>query len=445
MEPLFRDFAPATAADWKARLEKDLKGVTFGQLSVTDRNGFTIYPFYTREDRHSLPAPVTTRPGWSICTRIEVSDAAAANRRALEELNQGASGLCFVLEQDTDPAVLLREIGLPYIYTCFYLEPAALPFAGRLSAYIAQQGWAGSVSDAFIAFDVVERYIRTGAWVKDQEQDLAAFDQLSVSAEGLHTLCIDATLYQNTGANTTYELACAIAHVNEYLNRLSAQQQLSRLNKIQVALATDTGFFEQIAKLRAFRSLLSQLFAAYDIHPELQLHAETSNVYRSPFDSYSNLLRDSVAGMAAVLGGCNSLYIHPFDEALKTPDAFSIRMSRNQQLIFKEESYLDKVADVAAGSYYLETLTEEIAAGAWALFQEIESLGGLIAAFDQGIIRETINLQAAELIAAYREGKKVLIGVNKFPNPKDEPAPHTPAPEADNKGLRPLRLSEHIL
>lgn len=445
MEPLFREFAPATAAGWKARLEKDLKGVTFEQLSVTDRNGFTIHPFYTREDRHSLPAPLTTRPGWSICAQITVTDAAAANRRTLEELNQGASGLCFILERDTDPEVLLREIGLPYIYTCFYLQPAALPFAGRLSAYIAQQGWTGSVGDTFIAFDAVGRYLSTGAWNTGQEQDLEAFDQLGASAEGLHTLCIDATLYQNAGASTTYELACAVAHVNEYLDRLSAQQQLNRLSKIQVALATDTGFFEQIAKLRAFRSLLSQLFAAYDINPEVQLHAETSNVYRSPFDSYSNLLRDSVAGMAAVLGGCNSLYIHPFDEALKTPDAFSIRMSRNQQLIFKEESYLDKVADVAAGSYYLETLTEEIAAGAWSLFQEIESLGGLIAAFDQGIIRETINLQAAELIAAYREGKKVLIGVNKFPNPKDEPVAQAPAPEAGNKGLRPLRLSEHIL
>ncbi|WP_118950288.1 methylmalonyl-CoA mutase family protein [Taibaiella helva] len=444
METLFKDFHPATAADWKARLEKDLKGITFEQLSRTDRNGLTIHPFYTREDLATMPAPLDIQPGWSICAQVKVTDAATANKQALDELNNGASGLCFLLDKTTDAATLLQEIGLPYIYTCFWLGPEALSFASDLQAYIGQQGWSDTTPECFIAFDPLQSYLRTGVWSAGREQDMLAFDHLRQSTAGKQALSVDATIYQNAGANTTYELACALAHVQEYLHRLDQQQQLNVLDKVQVSLATDTAFFEQIAKLRAFRSLLALLFRQYGIHPQVQLHIETSDVYRSPFDSHSNLLRDSIAGMAAVLGGCNSLYIHPFDEARQAPDAFSRRMSRNQQLLFKEESYLDKVADVAAGSYYLETLTDALAAKAWELFREIESQGGLIEAFEKGIIQAAIAQQADELVQAYREGRNVLIGVNKFPNPKDAPQAVS-APPAKGRGLQPLTLSQHIL
>ncbi|WP_162903301.1 methylmalonyl-CoA mutase family protein [Taibaiella koreensis] len=444
METLFKEFHPATAAEWKTRLEKDLKGITFDQLSRTDRNGLTIHPFYTGEDLTSVPQALNTLPGWSICARVMVTDAVTANRQALDELNKGASGICFVLEKNVDAAVLLHEIGLPYIYTCFYLNQESLPFATALQAYLDRQGWTGNTPDCFISFDVLHHYLREGAWYKGREEDMLAFNQLRRTLPYKQTLCVDATLYQNAGANTTYELACALAQVNEYLDRLDAQQDLGNLDRIHIVLATDTAFFEQIAKLRAFRKLLGLLLGQYNVSPQVHLHAETSNIYRSPFDSHSNLLRDSIAGMAAVLGGCNSLYIHSFDETKGSAGTLGLRMSRNQQLIFKEESYLDKVADIAAGSYYLETLTDEIAAQAWEQFKEIEAQGGLIAAFETGSVGTKIAEQCEALIRSYREGTNVLIGVNKFPNPNDMPRPVSPT-ATGGKGLKPLILSEHIL
>jgi methylmalonyl-CoA mutase len=434
MEQLFTDFNIADAQAWKARLEKDLKGVTFEQLSVTDRNGITIHPFYTNEDITATKEPVTTQPDWSICASVNVADAKTANTQALAELNNGASGLCFDIEQDIDPSILLQDIELPYIYSCFRLGKNAATIAAKFEAYFRFREWNINEMNCFFCRDSICDFISSGEKTDIVHEDFLPSQQL----------CIDAAMYQNAGATTVYELACCLAQLNEYLNLREQSSQTSSIKKIQVTLATDTSFFEQIAKLRAFRKLLPLIFEQYHISPVIHLHIETSNTYRSPFDSYSNLLRDTIAGMAAVIGGCDSLYIRPFNETLEEPTDFSRRMSRNQQLIFKEESYLDKVADAAAGSYYLETLTEQIAEQAWNSFKEIEHAGGLLAAFEKEIIQSKITQQVQKLIQEYKEGKRVLIGVNKFVNAKDEPQPAVPK-QPVGKGLKPLLLANEIL
>jgi len=432
MEKLFGTFPATDAAAWKARLEKDLKGITFDQLSLTDRNGIRIAPFYTAEDLPPSSAPAITHKDWYICASIAAEDAAAANKQALDELNQGASGLHFVVGPATDPATLLRDIELPYIYSRFSLSPATLPFAGALKDFLQEKGWQQDQMACFVSCDPIPAYLRGEAGGPD----------LALPPE--NAICADASLFQNAGATPVYELACALALLTEYLYRAEAGGQLSRVCRLHLTLATDTGFFEQIAKLRAVRRLVILLEAQYGIDIPLHLHVETSNIYRAPFDSYNNLLRDTIAGMAAVLGGCNSLYIRPFDETLQPGHPFSRRMSRNQQLIFKEESYLDKVADAAAGSYYLEHLTETIAAKAWEAFKTIEAGGGLIAAYDNGTLCDTITQQAQQLVREYKEGKRVLVGVNKFPNPEDEPKP-LPPELPGGKGLKPLNLARELV
>ncbi len=444
MDELHKAFHPVTAADWKARLEKDLKGITFEQLSLSDRDGITIRPFYTQEDLSGQPEPVIKQAGWSICAQIKATDAVKANQQALQELNNGASGLCFLIDEDTDPAVLLQGIELPFIYTHFKCNSYNPAFIAALKTYAAQQGWDWSQAESFITFDYVGHYLQQGAWAQNQEQSEAGFTAFLTATEGMSAIGVDAAFYQNAGATAAYGLACTIAHVNEYLNLIEDKQRVKNIGKLHVTLAAGTTFFEQIAQLRASRVLLNLLCQQYNIQPELHLHLETGNSYRSPFDSYSNLLRDSIAAMAAVIGGSNSLYIRPFDETLKASNDFSRRMSRNQQLIFKEESYLDKVADIAAGSYYLETLTDEIAEKAWQQFKQIEQAGGLIAAFEQGIIKATIEQQADQLVQDYKEGKRVLIGVNKFPDPKDKPEAATTLRQA-SKGIRPLQLAQEII
>jgi len=440
MEKLFSEFHPADAASWKAMLEKDLKGITFDQLSVIDRNEITIQPFYTPEDINTPPSLINITTGWDICTLIPVNDALSGNKTALNELNNGATGIFFDIKNTTDIALLLKDIELPYIYSCFRLYPGQEDLVKQLKRLLSEKNQDFGAMNTFLYHDYISNYLQTGTiGNNDQEFSLELFKETGI-------IGIDAGLFLNAGATTTYELACSLALTNEYLHILNENHQLDKLRKLHITLSADTSFFEQISKFRAFRKLLDLLCTQYNCAPTIHIHAGTAHTYRSPFDSYSNLLRDTIAGMAAVIGGCNSLYIYPFNESIGAQDDFGRRMSRNQQLIFREESYLDKVADAGAGSYYIETLTEELASKSWDLFKEIEAEGGLLAAFDKEIITQNIRQQAVELIREYKEGKRILIGVNKFPNPKDEPIQTEPAKETfPGKAIRPLSLTQAIL
>ncbi len=438
MNHLFNEFDPANAATWKARLEKDLKGITFEALSVKDRNDITIHPFYTHEDNDTIVASGKEQPGWAICEQIIVDDAATANLQALDALNNGASGLCFTIKKETDLNKLLNGIELPYIYSQFKVSNFD-QFEKAFLQYLSSKSIDLNSLQCFISNDFIERYITQGEYNKNVETS----DFLS-KFEALNQLCINASLYQNAGANSVSELAYTLAQLNEYLHLLDENNKMKALTKIQICVATDTNFYEQIAKLRAVRNASQLLLQQYGLNIPIHLHVETSNIYRSPFDSYSNLLRDTLAGMAGVLGGCDSLYIHTFDATLNESTAFSKRMSRNQQLVFKEESYLDKVADVAAGSYYIETLTEQFSEKAWNSFKQIEADGGLIASFENGTLKQQLETQAKELILEYKEGKRVLIGVNKFPNGTDLPKPQS-TKNHNSKGIQPILLSEEIL
>lgn len=441
MEQLFTGFATADAAAWKSRIEKDLKGVTFEQLSVQDRNGITVHPFYTVEDESGNTQPLFRKPEWDICAAIEVGDSKVANQKALQELEGGASGLCFTVNDPVDFEVLLKDVEIRYIYTHFSLSGNEQDFVSSFLHYLDTHNIQASELNCTLAFDPVSPYLQIGEWIEEKPQE--AFLAFAEAAKDFTHICVDATAYQNAGATSAYELACTLAQLNEYLNWLDEAGKAAGTPKIYIALATGTGFFEEIAKLRALHQLLPLLYRPYNINPELHLHIETSGTYRSRFDAYSNLLRDTIAGMAGVLGGCSSLLIRAFDENVKDSNNFSSRMSRNQQLIFRDESYLDKVADVAAGSYYLETLTSQIAEQAWAQFQQIEQDGGLIASFAKGHIKQQIEAQAAQWIQEYKEGKRVLIGVNKYPNADDKPVAVEKVMEG--AGIRYVKLTEHLV
>jgi methylmalonyl-CoA mutase len=441
MEKLFSEFSPANAEDWKARLERDLKGITFNNLEVLDRNDIKIHPFYTIEDRSDEVTAVFQNPDWEICASIIVEDAKTANSKSLQELQGGASGLCFIINKEVDIADLLNGIELKFIYTHFSVTNNEQSFIPAFKKYLGAANITLDELNCRISFDPIAVYLADGEW--QQEEAKQRFLNF-IAQSNCSNISIDTTLFQNTGANSSYQLACALAQVNEYLYWLDEANRIKNIKNVEVSLATGTDFFEEIAKIRAFRTLLPLVFKQYDINPNVQLHIETSGVYRAPFDAYNNLLRDSIAGMAAVLGGCNSLLIRAFDENINTSNNFSSRMSRNQQLLFKEESYLHKIADVASGSYYLETLTTQIATKSWTYFQEIEKAGGLIAYFEKGIIQSEIATQATKWIQEYKDGKRILIGVNKYPNAADQPIANANK-KIVGKGLQPVLLSDEII
>lgn len=437
MENLFSEFKDISASEWKTRLEKDLKGIGFNDLQVTDRNGIVINPFYTIEDTADTTTASFETPDWTIVSEVEAGDARAANQQALENLSGGASGIKFIVNDAVDLNVLLNEIDLNIIQTFFSIHKNPKQFTERLNEYLSSKNLSLNDLDCFIIYDPVAEFASGNLNVDELKSELQNF-----SAQ--KTIAINAPVYNNAGANSVYELACTLAQMNEYLNSLETNNTLQQLQQIVINVAVDTLFFEQIAKLRALRCLSALILSEYRIDPAIHLQVITSDIYRSPFDAYSNLLRDTIAGMAGVLGGCDSLIIHSFDKNVRAANDFSNRMSRNQQLIFKEESYLHKVADVANGSYYVNALTKQLSEKAWSEFQGLEQKDGLVECLQEGSIQNEIAQQSNILIADYRSGKRILTGINKYPNPDDKPKA-TDKEMKNEKILRPINIAAEIL
>lgn len=431
MNALFEEFSASNAQTWKERLAKDLKGITFEDLSVQDRNGLSIHPFYTGETSSKIDKPVFHHKDWTIFSSIKVLDEKEANSNALQELGNGAAGLVFFINEKVNLELLLKDIQLQYIQTRFVIGAQALDFIDDWNHYMSVKKLAAI--DAVIITDPISSFLKSNEKFNHEHKALW-LKQCNA------TLSAEATLYQNAGACSAYQIACTLAHTNEYLIWLSDAGKINEIKKLNISIAAGTDFFEEIAKLRALRIVLNNLIAAYNLEVSVHLHCETSDTYRSPFDAYSNLLRDTLSGMAVVLGGCDSLLIHPFDQNKNESSTLSNRMSRNQQLIMKEESYFNQFADAAAGSFYIEELTEQLAERAWEQFKEIEKNGGLIAAKE--LVQKELEQQASQWIEEYKSGKRVLIGVNKFIDANDKPQPFN---TEKSKGIQAISLSEHLM
>jgi methylmalonyl-CoA mutase len=235
-------------------------------------------------------------------------------------------------------------------------------------------------------------------------------------------IAVNSGKLNNAGAYITQELACALAWGNEYLHAATeAGIPVDTVaGNIKFNMGISSNFFMEIAKFRAARTLWAKIVEQYE--PECKcackmiIHAETSEFNLTLFDAYVNMLRTQTEAMSAALAGVESITVTPYDAVYETPTDFAVRIAKNQQLILKHESHLDKVADPAGGSYYIESLTASIAAEAWKQFLAIEEAGGFHKAVKEGRIQESVEASGNERRAAFAKRKEVLIGTNQYPN-----------------------------
>lgn len=404
MHKLFTEFNTTTAQQWKDQLIKDLKGIDFETLVWKTNAGLAVQPFYTAEQNATTkPHLVFSHNDWAICEYIVVTDEKIANAEALNALSNGASGLVFVINQKIDSAVLLKGILVEHIYTLFKVSSE---FVEELQNTLKS---VDKHNHCFIDADVISQFANSGNWISSQEKDLETQKQNS-------TLVVDGRLYQEAGANIINELACSLSHLNDYLAFHSENNSLQQLKKVHISVSVGGDFFMEIAKLRALRNLINFLTQQYHLKLEVHIHGQTTSINKSAIDSYTNMLRSTTEAMSASIGGCDSIVVLPFDHLFNPSSDFSKRMARNQQLILKEESYLNKVADMAAGSYYIENLTATLCEKAWQQFKVIEANGGFIESLKSNFIQDLITKDAEILINQVKEGKLVLVGVNKFQN-----------------------------
>jgi methylmalonyl-CoA mutase len=396
---LFEEFPPTDAAAWKAQLLRDLKGESFDALVWHNENGFDIQPCYTRGELSNNYEPAFTHSTWDICVKARGNDAAAGNRLLLGQLNAGASSVLVEFDpQSIRP--LLEGVALENISSVFFCDHA---HASEFSKFLETRDGENLSCSIFPTSITTEEELQR--WTKAMSfcNDL----------DGIRTVSIDALPFHNAGCFAAYEVAVILSALVSRLDIISSSGNIPKA-KVAVRMGVNSDYFVQIAKLRALRRLWKLLSAEYGLENGLHLIAETSLTNKSVSGRYNNLLRTTVEAMAAIAGGCDELVVNEFDVLFPETTSLSRRMAVNQQLILREESYLDKVADVSCGSYYIESLTDTLAEKALDTFKGFQRKGGYFACLREDIFSSDIEVQHLRNEALVRSGKQVVVGVNRF-------------------------------
>lgn len=480
-QPLFDMFPPATYEEWRAAAEKTLKGAPFEKRLITRTyEQIGLQPIYNAEDSASLPH-VTSLPGfapfvrstrtlgyvvgrWKVCQELPYPTAREVNQAARDDLPRGLTALNLSLDRATlhgldpdaapvdlvgaggtslacadDAVTLFDGVALDRTPLLIITGANALPVVTLILAAAERHG---------IAHDQIQGCI--GA---DPLGALATFGTLSLSldrcydlmarwtawaqthAPRLRTIAVATNGYHNGGATVVQDLACALATGVAYLRAMQERGLDVDVVAPRMLFAFSIGsqFFMEIARLRAARMLWARIVEAFGGGEEAQkmhIHGRTSAWTKARFDAYNNMLRATAEAMAGVMGGVDSLHVSHFDEAWGLPDEFSRRIARNVQTILQEECNFIRLIDPPGGSWAIESLTDQVAQKAWALFQEIERRGGMAAALMAGFPQSEIAATRSERFAAIAQRREVIIGVNMYPNLKEKPLTVRPVDHA---------------
>ncbi len=460
---LFPEFSPVSTEAWEKKIVEDLKGADYEKRLVWQTvDGLSVRPYFREEDLKKLPY-MGILPGqapyirgkkvrcndWIIRQDFCEANVKNANELARYAIEKGVGAVGLNASEVTAEAEMKSLLeGIDLDKTGIHLQhgknyPALFDLLVNVDPSASAKG--------SLNFDPLAYFLLYARFYNSQESDMQEAKRLLMAAKkqlpGFLVLSINGQHYHNAGAGIVQELAFALAQANEYLAELT-ELGLSVDDiapRMQFTFAVGSDYFLEIAKLRTVKALWSHIVQQY--HPQdeasgkMNLHAVTSSWNKSVYDPYVNMLRTTTEAMAASIGGVDSISVHPFDTTFKKPDQFSYRMARNQQIILKQEAYFDKVADPAAGSYYVESLCDSIGAAAWELFVEIEEKGGFVKAVSDGFIKEAIEnvCQKRDMEIAMR--KKVFVGTNKYPD-TDEKVLKKIRPTAqltDLSGLRQYR------
>ncbi len=457
------EFAPASDADWRALVAKTLGEAPFESLRKTTVEGLDIEPLYVSAARPAAPArAVDADRQWDVRTLTAHPDAARANAEVLRDLQGGAASVVVRIDPTGKAGVAVGSGGdLARVVDGVILElaPVALD-AGFLGPQAAD--WLGAAAKASpgaklrFHLDPLSAFAEAGASPGPVEAHLVS---AATVARRLADTYPQAQLFlasgrpvHEAGGGEALEVAAAAAAALAYAKALvrAGLPMAEAWARITLGLSADGDYFLTIAKLRAARAVWARITAACGGDPTARIEARSSRRMLTAKDAWTNMIRLSVASFGAAVGGADAIVLGNLTDALGLPTEFGRRQSRNTQLVLMEEAHIGRVADPAAGSGYVEAMTDQIARAAWADFQAIEAAGGLIAALEAG----QVSAKVAAAIAA--RPKPRIVGVTAFPPEHDAPveveiaaaravaapSPRLPGPDSACPALAPIRLSE---
>jgi methylmalonyl-CoA mutase len=440
---LFSEFPPISTNSWEEKILEDLKGTDYYKKLIwkTDE-GFDIKPYYRAEDLHELDylkALPDTSPfvrglrkennDWVVRQDFFTTDVDETNSLAKDAISKGAGAVGLkATEISTHKQISQLLAGIDFNTTGInFISSHSYPLTLELFIYeVSHRGDGGDKVHGSINFDPISYLLLNGDfyvnWLQNLEETEYLLDTIQKRLPHFKAISINGHYFQNAGSTLVQELAFSLASANEYLAGLTGKgfSVDAVAPYMQFSLGIGSNYFMEIAKLRAARILWTRMVEQFQPGSErslrLFIHSTTALWNKTIYDPYVNMLRTTTENMSAAIGNADSITILPFDVLFQDSDEVSHRIARNQQLVLKEESYLDKIIDPAAGSYYIENLTHSIAQYAWQLFKKVESRGGMIECIKSGFIQDEIERSRHQKEMDIEQRMIVILGTNQYPN-----------------------------
>jgi methylmalonyl-CoA mutase len=460
------EFKPATLAQWQQAAAKSAPGGDVAALNWVTPEGLTVKPLYTAADTAALPH-TDTLPGfepfirgpqatmyavrpWTIRQYAGFSTAEDSNAFYRKALAAGGQGVSVAFDLAThrgydsdhprvtgdvgkagvaidsveDMKILFDGIPLDKVSVSMTMNGAVLPVLAGYVVAAEEQGVAQDQLSGTIQNDILKEFMVRNTYIYPPAPSMRIIgDIIEYTAKHMpkfNSISISGYHMQEAGANQALELAFTLADGKEYVKTALAKglDVDDFAGRLSFFWAIGMNFYLEIAKMRAARVLWCRIMKGFGAKKPkslmLRTHCQTSGWSLTEQDPYNNVVRTTIEAMAAVFGGTQSLHTNSFDEAIALPTEFSSRIARNTQLIIQEETHITNVVDPWAGSYMMETLTQQMADQAWAIIEEVQALGGMTKAVDSGWAKLKIEASAAEKQARIDSGQDVIVGVNKY-------------------------------
>ncbi len=450
---LFNEFPAISTEEWEQQITKDLKGADYDKkLILKTLDGISVRPYYRSEDLSQLPeigvpgefpfirGTKSEDNSWLIRQEISFIESKETSEKINYLQSKGVQSIGLTFHQ------LPQQKQLEDLFSAIQIDKLEINFQGVDAALIIEvlkkhcnnAGIAPESIRGSLACKPISDFTLSGKLGEEEIffDQLGEYINLTKDYCNLRVIEVKALNFHNAGSTAVQELGFALAVANEYLDQLTDRGlSLSEIApKMSFSFAVGSNYFFEMAKFRAARGLWSRVLESYDAEQartsKSYFHAETSSWNKTVYDPYVNLLRTTTETMSSVLGGVDSLTVLPFDSSYKASDEFSQRLARNQQLVIREEAYLDKVLDPAAGSYYIENLTHSMIEESWKLFQAVEAKGGFIDAFLEGYVQDAIAEIAQKRDMNIALKKEIFLGTNHYPNAEEKQLAYTDLDQA---------------
>ena len=476
--------------DWQVLAEKELRGRPLDDLTKETLEGIDVKPLYTQDDTADLPhmgslpgfGPFTRgvkatmyagRP-WTIRQYAGFSTAEESNAFYRRNLAAGQQGVSVAFDLAThrgydsdhprvvgdvgkagvaidsveDMKILFDGISLDKVSVSMTMNGAVIPILASFIVTGEEQGHDKSVLSGTIQNDILKEFMVRNTYIYPPEPSMRIISDIidftSNEMPKFNSISISGYHMQEAGANLVQELAYTLADGREYVRAATqAGMDVDKFaGRLSFFFAIGMNFFMEIAKLRAARTLWHRVMTDFGAKSErskmLRTHCQTSGVSLQEQDPYNNVIRTAYEAMSAVLGGTQSLHTNALDEAIALPTEFSAHIARNTQLVLQEETGVTDVVDPLAGSYYVESLTNELVEKAWALMEEVEEMGGMTKAVASGMPKLRIEESAVRRQAMIDRGAEVIVGVNKYRKEQEDPIDIL---DVDNVAVREAQIA----